>query len=164
MVEAYTIVGGVFGRLQDAHKAVRELRAIGFEDDKIGLLTPLADDGRDHDAQGRGVESDTDSRTAPASQPVAYAASGLAVIAGLLPPVGRVLAGGTLVTLWGGAGSSSPLGNATGGLAGLGMSRDDAEYFARELAAGKTLVTATATDDADEAIDIFQRTGGKLRL
>ena len=88
----------------------------------------------------------------------------LTVVAGLLSPIGPVLAGGALVGLLASMGVGATVGSAIGGLVGLGISQDDADYFEQQLKAGKTLVTVSTADDVDEAIDIIQRTGGQLRL
>lgn len=164
MVGTTTIVGGVFSRVQDAHKAVRELRAAGFEDTSIGLITRRTDGSLDRDGESAGAMWEEGTGIGAALGATAGTGLGLAVIAGLLTPVGPVIAGGALIGLLASVGFGATVGSAIGGLVGLGISQDDAEYFEQELKEGKTLVTVTSDDDADEAIDVLQRTGGKLRL
>ena len=159
-----TTVGGIFTRLQDAHKAVRELRAAGFHDREIGLISRRVDGTVERDGNGAGSNWEEGTGIGAAVGATAGTGLGLAVIAGLLSPIGPVIAGGALVGLLASMGVGATVGSAIGGLVGLGISQDDADYFEQELKAGKTLITVTTAEDTDEVIDILQRTGGKLRL
>ena len=174
-----TIVGGVYARLPDAHKAVRELRAAGFEDAHIGLISRRPDGSLDRDREGAAAMWEEGTGIGAAVGATAGTGLGLAIIAGLLTPIGPVIAGGALVGLLASLGVGATVGSATvgsatvgsatvgsaiGGLVGLGISQDDAIYFEHELKAGNTLVTVNAREDLDEAIDVLQRSGGKLRL
>ncbi len=164
-----TIVGGVYARLPDAHKAVRELRAAGFEDAHIGLISRRPDGSLDRDREGAAAMWEEGTGIGAAVGATAGTGLGLAIIAGLLTPIGPVIAGGALVGLLASLGVGATVGSATvgsaiGGLVGLGISQDDAVYFEHELKAGNTLVTVNAREDLDEAIDVLQRSGGKLRL
>ena len=159
-----TIVGGVYSRLHDAHKAVRELRAAGFEDAHIGLISRRPDGSLDRDGEGAAAMWVEGTGIGAAVGATAGTSLGLAIIAGLLTPIGPVIAGGALVGLLASLGVGATVGSAIGGLVGLGISQDDAVYFEQELKAGNTLVTVNAREDLDEAIDVLQRTGGKLRL
>ena len=159
-----TIVGGVYARLPDAHKAVRELRAAGFEDARIGLISRRPDGSLDRDREGAAAMWEEGTGIGAAVGATAGTGLGLAIIAGLLTPIGPVIAGGALVGLLASLGVGATVGSAIGGLVGLGISQDDAIYFEHELKAGNTLVTVNAREDLDEAIDVLQRSGGKLRL
>ncbi len=159
-----TIVGGVYARLPDAHKAVRELRAAGFEDAHIGLISRRPDGSLDRDREGAAAMWEEGTGIGAAVGATAGTGLGLAIIAGLLTPIGPVIAGGALVGLLASLGVGATVGSAIGGLVGLGISQDDAVYFEHELKAGNTLVTVNAREDLDEAIDVLQRSGGKLRL
>ena len=159
-----TIVGGVYARLPDAHKAVRELRAAGFEDAHIGLISRRPDGSLDRDREGAAAMWEEGTGIGAAVGATAGTGLGLAIIAGLLTPIGPVIAGGALVGLLASLGVGATVGSAIGGLVGLGISQDDAIYFEHELKAGNTLVTVNAREDLDEAIDVLQRSGGKLRL
>ena len=61
--------------------------------------------------------------------------------AGLLPPLGPVIAGGTLVALLASAGADAVAGTAVGGILGLGIPEDHARIYEGELRAGRVLVT-----------------------
>ncbi len=158
MVATSTIVGGVFARFQEARKAVRELRAAGFADDQIGLVTRGSDGTLDRPSDAAGKKGEEGTGVGIASGAASGTGLGLAVIAGLLSPFGPVVAGGALI------GILSAGGDTAGGLVGLGLAQEEADYFEQELQSGKTLVTVSAPEDMEEAIDILQRTGGKLRL
>ena len=164
MVDTTTTVGGIFAKLADANKAVRELRANGFTDEHIGLISRRADGTLDRPDDGVSAKWEEGTGIGAAVGASAGTGLGLAVVAGLLSPLGPVLAGGALVGLLASMGVGATVGSAIGGLVGLGISQDDADYFEQQLKAGKTLVTVSTSDDVDEAIDIIQRTGGQLRL
>ncbi len=164
MVDTTTTVGGIFAKLQDAHKAIRELRANGFTDEYIVLISRRADGTLNRTDDGTSAKWEEGTGIGAAVGATAGTGLGLAVVAGLLSPIGPVLAGGALVGLLASMGVGATVGSAIGGLVGLGISQDDADYFEQQLKAGKTLVTVSTADDVDEAIDIIQRTGGQLRL
>ncbi len=162
--ETTTIIGGIFARSQDAHKAVRELRALGISDDHIGLISRRSDGSLERDGDEAGAKWEEGTGIGAAVGATAGTGLGLAVVAGMLTPIGPVIAGGALVGLLASMGVGATVGSAIGGLVGLGLTQDDADYFERELKAGKTLVTVSTMNNTDAAIDILQRTGGKLRL
>jgi len=164
MVEATTIIGGVFANTRDAHRAVRELRAAGFADEAIGIITRRIDGSLDRDDSKAAENWEEGTGIGAAVGATAGTGLGLAVLAGLLTPIGPVIAGGALIGLLASMGVGATVGSAIGGLVGLGVTQDDADYFERELKSGKTLVTVTTHDDIGEAFDILQRAGGRLRL
>jgi hypothetical protein len=164
LTETTTIVGGVFDRLQDAHRAVRQLRAFGVGDDNIGLMSRRPDGTLEKDGDIVADNWEEGMGIGAAIGATAGTGLGLAVIAGILSPIGPVIAGGALVGLLASMGVGATVGSAVGGLVGLGLTQDDADYFERELTAGKTLVTVTTLDETEEVLDILQRAGGKLRL
>ena len=164
LTDTATIVGGIFARSSDAHKAVRELRAIGVADDHIGLISRRSDGSLERDGDEAGAKWEEGTGIGAAVGATAGTGLGLAVIAGMLTPIGPVIAGGALVGLLVSLGVGATVGSAIGGLVGLGLTQDDADYFESELKSGKTLVTVSTMDNTDTVIDILQRTGGKLRL
>ena len=164
MVETTTVIGGVFANSQDAHRAVRELRATGFADEAIGIITRRTDGSLDRDGSKAAENWEEGTGIGAAVGATAGTGLGLAVLAGLLTPIGPVIAGGALIGLLASMGVGATVGSAIGGLVGLGVTQDDADYFERELKSGKTLVTVTTHDDTGGAVDILQRAGGQLRL
>jgi len=164
MVKTTTIVGGVFSSIGDAHKSVRELRAAGFTDDNIGLMSRRTDGTLEKDAGSSGANWEQGTGIGAALGATAGTGLGLAVLAGLLTPIGPVIAGGAMIGLLASMGVGATVGSAIGGLVGLGITQDDADYFEQELMAGKTLVTVNTLEDTEEALTILQNNGGKLRL
>ena len=164
MVETKTTIGGVFTNSLDAHRAVRELRTAGFADESIGIITRRHDGSLERDGSKAAENWEEGTGIGAAVGATAGTGLGLAVLAGLLTPIGPVIAGGALIGLLASMGVGATVGSAIGGLVGLGVTQDDADYFERELKSGKTLVTVATNDNTDEAIDILQRTGGRLRL
>jgi len=135
---------GVFEDTSDAIQAVRALREAGFEDARIGIASKDERTTREK----FGLTNDPTHSKWEQGTVVGAAAGGatglglgLAVVAGLIPPLGPVLVGGTLLALLASAGTGAAVGTVVGGLAGLGVSEDEAGYYDREFQAGRTLVT-----------------------
>lgn len=165
MIEAKSIIGGIFPTLDDAQQAVRELRSAGFTENQIGLISRREDGSLERERGEKPGHWEEGTGIGAAVGATAGTGLGLAVVAGLLTPVGPVIAGGMLVGLLVSLGVGATVGSAIGGLVGLGMAQDDAEYFEEQLKSGKSLVTVTGADsDLERAIEVIQRIGGKLRL
>ena len=163
LTDTATIVGGIFARTPDAHQAVRELRDLGVSDDHIGMISRRADGSLERDGDESEAKWEEGTGLGAAVGATAGTGLGLAVLAGMLTPIGPVIAGGALVGLLASMGVGATVGSAIGGLVGLGLTQDDADYFEGELKSGKTLVTVSTMANTD-AVDILRRSGGKLRL
>lgn len=162
-----TIVG-VFHDRADATAALRHLRAAGFDESQIGVIsrhetdrTRVEHTGLADDPTGTRWEEGTGIGAA------AGAATGLglgvAVAAGLIPAVGPVIAGGTLMALLASAGAGAAAGTVVGGLIGLGIPEEEAESYEAEVTSGRTLVTVAAGNRAVEALDILRQNNGVVR-
>lgn len=162
-----TIVG-VFPDRADATAAVNALRSAGFEENQIGVISRHTTErieghhtGLKDDPTGTRWEEGTGIGAA------AGAATGLglgvAVAAGLIPAVGPVIAGGTLIALLASAGAGAAAGTIVGGLIGLGIPEDEAAVYESEVSSGRTLVTVAAADRAGEALDILRGNKGSVR-
>lgn len=153
---------GVFESREEARRALESLRRAGFRDDQLGLLSheevAAHKPGLRHDATGSRWEEGTGiGAAAGAATGLSW---GLAAAAGLIPAVGPVIAGGTLVALLASAGAGAAAGTLLGGLIGLGIPEDDAAYFHGEFEAGRTLLTVHTPDDRyPEARAIMHRFG-----
>jgi hypothetical protein len=86
----------------------------------------------------------------------------LAVAAGVLPPLGPAITGGTLMALLASAGSGATVGTVVGGLVGLGVPEDEVAYYRTQYDAGRTLVTVKVDGRAAEVEDILRRQGGRV--
>lgn len=153
---------GVFEDTSDAIQAVRALRDAGFEDARIGIVSKDVQTTREK----FGLSDDPTHSKWEQGTAIGAAAGGatglglgMAVAAGLMPPLGPILAGGTLLALLASAGTGAAVGTVVGGLAGLGVSEEDAGYYDREVQGGRTLVTVQADGRGREASDVMQRYG-----
>jgi hypothetical protein len=163
---------GTFTDRSDAVAAVRELRDVGFAESQIGLISKREEAGAS--------TSDRSERTGLADDPthtrweegagIGAAAGaltgtglGLAVAAGLIPPLGPVIAGGTLLALLASAGGGAAVGTVVGGLIGLGIPEEEAASYEEEVTSGRTLVAVSAGPRYVEAVDILRRHNGTVR-
>jgi hypothetical protein len=169
--ETRRVVAATFPTRRAAEAVVRDLLAAGYTDSHIGVITK-SNEERDR-PQKSGIPNDpTESRWEEGSGIGAAAGAatgiglGLAVAANLLPPVGPLIAGGTLIALLASAGAGATVGTVVGGLIGLGIPEDEATYYEDELNNGRTLVTVQTDDEfgrAAEANEILARHGGLFR-
>lgn len=157
-VQQRNSVVGVFHDHETAQKAVRDLRQAGFSDDQIGVM------GRDHTRTGQGGDGDeTDSYAAEgAATGVAAGAGlgalwGLGILAGVMPVIGPAIAGGTLAAILSSAAAGAAAAGLAGALIGMGIPKEEAEYYESEIHAGRVVVTVTAPGREDEARSILRR-------
>ena len=71
-----------------------------------------------------------------------------------------MIAGGALVALIASAGAGATVGTLVGGLIGLGVPEDDAEYYEGEVDAGRYVVTVDAGARSTEVQSMFRRHDG----
>lgn len=157
-----TIVG-VFHDRANATAAVRDLRDAGFDESQIGVISR-------HETKRTGLENDPTGTRWEEGTGIGAAAGaatglglGVAVAAGLIPAVGPVIAGGTLMALLASAGAGAATGTVVGGLIGLGIPEDEAADYQTEVTAGRTLVTVSAGTRVSEALEILRRNDGVVR-
>lgn len=116
-------VVAVFHPHADAQAAVRELKAACFTEEHIGIAA------QDHDgvyqAHGEGNKAGAGAALGATTGLGAGALWGLGIVAGMLPAIGSVIAGGVI-----------------GALLGLGVPEEEANYYRGEMERGRTLVTA----------------------
>jgi uncharacterized protein (TIGR02271 family) len=84
----------------------------------------------------------------------------LGILAGVLPAIGPAIAGGTLAVLLSSAAAGAAAAGLAGALIGMGLSKEEAEYYEGELKAGRTIVTVHAGSRRDEAMHILRQHGG----
>jgi uncharacterized protein (TIGR02271 family) len=157
MAAGSTIVG-VFHDKNQAQQAVAELRRQGFREDLIGVTTR-------HDSSGSATEpADGNYAAEGAAAGVAAGAGvgalwGLGILAGALPAIGPAIAGGTLAVLLSSAAAGAAAAGLAGTLIGLGMSKEEAEYYESEFRAGRTIVTVRVNGNRSVAQEILRRFG-----
>ena len=157
---------GVFSTRAQAQQAVNELKTLGYTDDQIGLVAKH-DDGTTGTTDGSGLESDPTGTRWEEGTGIGAAAGaatgtglGIAVAAGLLTPVGPLIAGGALIALLASAGAGATVGTLVGGLVGLGVPEDDATYYEGEVHSGRYVVTVDAGSRSAEVKSMFNRYEG----
>ena len=152
---------GVFEDERNAQDAIKDLSAHGFLYEHIGILA--------HERLGSSVAKverlpliATEEKAAAGMAAGASVGAlwGLAVAAGLLPPFGTVIAGGTLAAILASTATGAAVGGITGGLVGLGVSDEHAHYYESEFQAGRTLVSVKTQGRNEDAMDILIRNGG----
>jgi hypothetical protein len=149
-----TAVIGVFADPGRAQAAYEELKRAGFADAQIGYVArngPGPAEGGVADHAGEGAAAGA------VGGGVIGLAWGAALAAHLIPGIGPVLAGGAIATLLAGTAAGAAVGGATGLLVGLGVPADQAGYYEKQLAAGRTLITIQAGPRNAEALAILRR-------
>jgi hypothetical protein len=146
-------VVGLFRDRGRADDAIRDLRASGFPDDRIGLAM-----------QDQGLDTAADTGALAANAAATGAVSG-GVVGGLIgllgsllvPGLGPIVVGGVLASMLTGAGIGAAAGGLIGALMTLGVPEEDARHFDLGLRSGGALVTVDAGPRTGEAVAILQR-------
>lgn len=159
----HSTVVGVFNDREQAQRAVNELRRLGFSEDQIGVAH------RDSSEGGSVASNATDDDETYASEGAAAGLAtgagvgalwGLGIIAGVLPAIGPAIAGGTLAAILSSAAAGAAAAGLGGALVGLGLSKEEADYYNTEFEAGRTVVTVSAASRVDEAESVLRQFGG----
>ena len=140
---------GVFHSHAEAQQAIRELKSAGFSDSEIGVVAPDGDGthGEHVESEGEGNKSGSGAAVGATAGLGAGALWGLGIVAGVLPAIGPVIAGGALAAIAASAAGTAVAGGVLGALVGLGISEEEAEYYQGEFERGRTVVTVKATGD-----------------
>jgi len=153
-----TTAVGVFTDRQRAQQAVNDLRKAGFREDQIGIA------GRDgesvsgaHEVQGTGNNAAVGATAGVATGAGVGALWGMGIIAGLLPAIGPAIAGGTLMAILSSAAAGAAAAGLVGGLIGMGIPEEEANYYDSEFQAGRIIVTVNSDGRYDEAVAILHR-------
>lgn len=159
---AGSTVVGVFTNPESARYAIRELKTSGFTESDIGLAGVATSD-YDWNTSAENVDESYAAEgtlTGVAAGAGVGALWGLGILAGALPAIGPAIAGGTLAAILSSAAAGAATAGLAGALIGMGMSREEAEYYEGELRSGRTVVTVHTRGRAAEATQILQRFGG----
>lgn len=160
MTTRSSTVVGVFHSQDQARDAIQALKDSGFGPQDLSVL--MSDRDRERDFAG-----ETDTHTATGAATGAIGGGILGGLAGwllgtgslVIPGIGPIIAAGTIATALAGAGIGAGLGAITGALAGMGIPKEEAEWYEGEVRSGRTLVTVRADGRYDEARSILQRYG-----
>jgi hypothetical protein len=138
----------------EARECVSDLRAAGFSQDEIGLVTP------DHELDREEVAEH--SMVAEGSVAGAVAGAGLGSLWGLAVaveflPMGPIIAGGLLASLLVTAATGAALGSLAGALVGIGVPEDEAFSYTQNLHEGHVVVTVKTHGRTSPALAILNR-------
>jgi uncharacterized protein (TIGR02271 family) len=151
---------GVFETKARAEQVIEDLKAAGFDGNKIGLVY--------RDPEGKTVKEGAAGETYAEEGAVAGAVVGggalalgsLAVSFGVIPVVGPILAVGPLAAALISAAGGAAAGGIAGALIGWGIPEEDAEFYEKEVQGGRYLVSVEANGRVLEAREILYRRGG----
>lgn len=150
-----TIVG-VFHSHAEAQKAVRELKAAGFTEEQIGIAANDKEGTFKEQTEGNMAEEGAVAGAATGLG--AGALWGLGIVAGVLPAIGPVIAGGALAAIAASAAGTAAAGGLIGALVGLGIPEEEAAYYDEQFKHGRTIVTVKAGAHAAKAHSILDDT------
>ena len=153
---------GVFHDRTHAQSAVNELRRSGFREEDIGVAGREGEtvSGASASISDRGSNVATATTTGVAAGAGVGALWGLGIMAGILPGIGPVIAGGTLAAIIASSATGAAVAGVAGALIGLGIPESEANHYETEFEAGHILVTVKASAGRyAEAIAIMNRAG-----
>lgn len=161
--EKQTVVA-VFDDQASAQQAVQQLRRENFREDQIGITSRHGE----HQRMDRTAGDEDASDSYAGEGTVAGVATGagvgalwgIGVLAGMLPAIGPVIAGGTLAALLASTAAGAAAAGLAGTLIGLGIPRDEAEYYEEQVRGGRTIVTVRANGRYAEALAILRQFDG----
>lgn len=141
----------------EAKKAVDDLYYAGFRPEQLGIMAP---DGSLRD--GTTQTSLLEDRATEGSVVGALAGGALGAGIGALtviavPAFGAVVAGGIVTALLGSAALGATLGSVLGPFIAMGLSKDEAEFYADKFRSGNPIVVVRHEGRADEAWEILRR-------
>lgn len=159
MNERNTVVG-VFADRNNAQQAIEELRRAGFQDDQIGLMASGDSDYGTTASEASETYAAEGGATGLAAGAGVGALWGLGIAAGMLPAIGPAIAGGTLAIVLSSAAAGAAAAGLGGTLVGLGIPKEEAEYYESELKSGRIILTVRPDGRNSEAMAILRRFGG----
>jgi len=158
-----TTVVGVFHDRRMANDAIDALKKAGFRDDQIGVVGRYADEVTDTAEMAttdKGTNWEEGAVVGTLTGAGLGALVGLGILAGIIPAIGPVIAGGTLGMMLANAAGGAALAGLAGALVGAGIPEEEATYYENEFQAGRTVVTVkTDGRNNDEATSILRSFG-----
>lgn len=155
-----TTAVGVFRRHEQAQRAINELQQMGFGEDHIGVASRSEDTGHQATPESDESHAGTGAATGVAAGAGVGALWGIGILAGVLPAIGPVIAGGALAAVLSSAAAGGAVAGIAGALIGLGIPKEEAEYYESEFKEGRTIVSVDAGTRYSEAMDILENHGG----
>src|SRR5579859_4599943 len=153
-------VVGVFDDREDARDAIEALKDAGFTGDAISILSPDKQATQDI-AEETGTHAGSGAATGAVTGGVLGGLGGWLVGIGALaiPGVGPLIAAGAFATALGGAAIGAGVGAIAGALAGMGVPKNEAEYYEGEVKSGRTLVAVRSDGRYNDAQRILREHG-----
>ena len=153
-------VVGVFRERDEARQAIEALKDAGFAPDTISILSPDKQATRSI-AEETGTHAGSGAATGAVAGGLLGGLGGWLVGIGALaiPGLGPFIAAGAFATALGGAAIGAGVGAIAGALVGMGVPKEEAEYYEGEVKSGRTLVTVRADGRYDEAQRLLRQHG-----
>lgn len=156
-------IGMLEGTLPAAENAIDRLLAFRGRQNQAAQSASAdtsALNTQDEEAQSDEGEGDDD-RAGVAAGSIAGGVVGAAGAALLIPGIGPAVAGGVLTVVLAGAAMGGIAGGFLGAFANLGVPKEKARFYEREVKAGSVIVTVSTTTPAQEqqSIEILQHAG-----
>ncbi len=158
--DAHTVVGAFLDDTE-ARDALAELRSAGFGDIDLGVIRRHSGDAELIAAEDTYVG---EGAAAGVATGVGLGALwGAGIVAGVMPILGPAIAGGTLAAVLSSAAAGAVAAGLAGTLIGMGIPREEAEFYEKELHEGRTIITVKAPGRIAEATEIMARHGAYSR-
>lgn len=154
----------VFPDRRNAEGAIDELWHRGFRHDQIGILMPGQGEQEAQTETGPLEETAANGTTTGAVTGGALGALVGAIVVGAIPGIGPVLAGGLLTGIITGAAAGAAVGVYLGPFLAMGLSENEARYYAHQIKAGRTLVVVHAHGREDEARMVLHKHSGTEKV
>jgi hypothetical protein len=158
-----TTITALYDYREDAQNALRELVDMGIPREDVSLVASDAA-GEYARYHGRDFPAESDTAEGAATGAVIGGLGGLVVgLAALaIPGIGPVIAAGPLASALIAGGIGAGVGAVAGGLVGalvdLGLSEEEAGYYAEGVRRGGTLLTVTTTENmSNRVMDVLDR-------
>lgn len=159
-------IAGLFPRMKDADKAVKELQENGFEKENLGVLAPEIAVEPESLKGVSAEEAAASTAKGAAAGGVTGGVIGLLIGTGtiMIPGVGPAFAVGTFSAIAGMTAGSGAVGSAIGGILGaaakIQVPQESAEIIEDGIRRGGVLVTVQVDDDrADEVRNTLTEAG-----
>lgn len=151
-------VVGVFKDQSKAQQAVADLRAMGYTEEQIGVVSQNPDGTTDSH-----TKAEEGAAAGLATGAGIGALWGLGILSNVLPGIGPAIFGGTLGVILSSAAAGAAAAGIGGALVGMGIPDEDAKYYEGEFQAGHTIVTVDGGPKASQAQNVLTQYGGYNR-
>jgi hypothetical protein len=153
-------VVGVFRERDQAREAIEALKNAHFAPESISILSPDKQ-ATETMAEETGTHAGSAAATGAVTGGILGGLGGwlLGIGALAIPGIGPFIAAGAFATALTGAAIGAGVGAIAGALVGMGIPKEEADYYEGEVKSGRTLVTVKADRRYDEAQSILRQHG-----